>query len=82
MVAPVWKLISLILALAVFLVIGVLTLLSGEELLWVVLKSIGSFFISWIVLGFLGNMLFAVVDKQEETTGEVETPADAGIERG
>lgn len=86
MVAPVWKLISLILALAIFLAVGVLMVLSGEEILWVVLKAVGAFFVSWIVLGYMGNMLFAVVTKQKEAeeveSGVVDEPAESGIERG
>ncbi|MHB9037013.1 MAG: hypothetical protein ACYC64_10110 [Armatimonadota bacterium] len=61
MVQPVWKLISLLLGLIVFLGVGMALWMSGEDLIWVVGKSIGSFFVCWIVLGQLGNMLMAVM---------------------
>jgi hypothetical protein len=64
-IKPVWKMISLFLALAVFLGVGVVELLGGEELLWVVGKAVASFFACWIVLGTLGNMLLAVLNRQE-----------------
>lgn len=61
MVQPVWKLISLLIGLVVFLSVGVTLWLINEDLIWIVLKSIGSFFICWIVLGQLGGMLVAVL---------------------
>ena len=61
MVQPVWKLISLLLGLVVFLGVGMALWVSGEDLIWIVGKSIGSFFVCWIVLGQLGNMLMAVM---------------------
>jgi ABC-type bacteriocin/lantibiotic exporter with double-glycine peptidase domain len=61
MVQPVWKLISLLIGLVVFLSVGVTLWLMNEDLIWIVLKSIGSFFICWIILGQLGGMLVAVL---------------------
>lgn len=65
MVKPMWRLVSVFLALAAFLGVGVVTLIAGEELVWVAAKSVVSFFICWIVLGQLGHVLCVVVEKQE-----------------
>ena len=67
MIGPVWKMISLFLALGTFLVVGIYNISSGEDLMWAVLKAGGAFLISWIVLGQLGNMLLAVLGRQEES---------------
>lgn len=61
MIQSVWKLISLLIGLVVFLSVGMVLWLTGEDLIWIVVKSIGSFFISWIVLCQLGGMLVAVL---------------------
>ncbi len=63
MVEPVWKIISIFLALGAFLVTGGISLHSGQELIWVALKSVGAFFVCWIILCQLGAMLFMVIDK-------------------
>ncbi|MCE5314745.1 MAG: hypothetical protein ABFD49_03205 [Armatimonadota bacterium] len=72
MVQPVWKLISLVLGLVMFLSVGAALWLAGEDLIWIVAKSIGSFFVCWIVLGYLGNMLIAVMKNsiQDEESEE------------
>ena len=77
MIGPVWKLISLFLALGTFLVVGIYNISSGEDLMWAVLKSGGAFLILWIVLGQLGNMLLAVLGRQEEPL-IAEPAADGG----
>ncbi len=86
MIKPMWKLISVILALGVFLVVGITNVTSGEELIWTVGKSIAAFFVSWIVLNHLGGMLLAVLDPSascpedgrqqgEAPSAAAETPA-------
>jgi hypothetical protein len=72
MINPMWKVISLVLALGVFLAVGVATLVAGEELVWAVGKSIGAFFVSWIILNHLGAMLLAVLDKPEDQAAAVD----------
>jgi hypothetical protein len=61
MIQSVWKLISLLIGLVVFLSVGMVLWLAGEDLIWIVLKSVGAFFVCWIVLGQLGGMLVAVL---------------------
>ena len=65
MIRSMWKLVSLILAIIAFLVVGVTELLGGEELVWAVGKAVASFFVCWFVLGYLGNMLTAVLERQD-----------------
>ena len=65
MVKPVWKLLSIFLALAVFIGTGAVLLCNGEELIWVVGKAVGSFAVCWIILVQLGNVLTFVVERQE-----------------
>ncbi len=65
MVLAVWKTISLLLALFAFIVVGVLAVLAGEDLLWATGKAIGSFIACWIVIGCLGNILRAVMERQD-----------------
>ena len=65
MVKPVWKMMSLFLALGAFLGVGINELLGGEDLVWAVGKAVGAFFACWIVLGTLGNALTAVLNRQE-----------------
>jgi len=64
-VTPVWKMISLFLSLGAFLSVGINEILGGEELVWAVGKAVAAFFASWIVLGTLGNVLLAVLNRQE-----------------
>lgn len=65
MVKPVWKMISLFLALGAFLGVGINELVGGEELVWAVGKAVAAFLVSWIVLGTLGNVLSVVLNRQE-----------------
>ncbi|MCE5198777.1 MAG: hypothetical protein ABFD54_10465 [Armatimonadota bacterium] len=69
MIQPVWKLISLLVGLGVFLAVGVSVWLAEEDLVWVIGKAIGSFFICWIVLGQMGGMLLSVLGKQDSDPG-------------
>jgi hypothetical protein len=80
MIKPMWKLISLILALGVFLVVGIANLTSSEELIWTVGKSIAAFFVSWIILNHLGAMLLAILEKPDDAAAPSEA-ASTG-ERG
>jgi hypothetical protein len=65
LVKPVWKMISLFLALGAFLGVGINELVGGEELVWAVGKAVAAFLVSWIVLGTLGNVLSVVLNRQE-----------------
>lgn len=67
MIQSVWKLISLLIGLVVFLGVGMVLWMAGEDLLWIVLKSIGAFFVCWIVLGQLGGMLVAVLKNSTQS---------------
>ena len=78
MIGPVWKLISLFLALGTFLAAGIYNISSGEDLMWTMLKASGAFLLSWIVLGQLGKMLLTVLGRQEESL--VTEPAADGSE--
>jgi hypothetical protein len=69
MLTAVWKVISLFLALGSFLVVGVMTLMIGEELIWVVGKAIVAFVVCWIIFGYLGGMLLVVAEKHTENPG-------------
>ena len=75
MVASIWKLISLFLALGAFLAVGVICLMAGEDLVWAVGKAVASFFGCWFVFGFLGNVLLSVLERQE-----VATPTGASLD--
>lgn len=66
MIKQVWKLISLILALGVFLAAGIANFVGGEELVWLVGKSVAAFFVSWIILSHLGAMLLSLFEKHDE----------------
>jgi len=65
LVKPVWKMISLFLALGAFLGVGINELVGGEELVWAVGKAVAAFLVSWIVLGTLGNVMSVVLNRQE-----------------
>jgi len=65
MVIAVWKTISLLLALSAFIIVGVLAVLAGEDLLWATGKAIGAFIACWVVIGCLGNILRAVMERHD-----------------
>lgn len=69
MLKAVWKMVSLFLALAGFLTVGVVSLLANEELIWVVGKAFVAFLGCWIVLKNLGAMLFYLLEKQDAPSG-------------
>lgn len=56
------KLINLFLGLAAFLIVGGLSLSDGEEPLWIAAKCVGCFFVCWLVLGYLANVLSLAVE--------------------
>lgn len=56
------KMISLFLALAAFLAVGVNALYSGEELIWAVGKAMVTFIICWLVIGWLAGLLSMSVE--------------------
>jgi len=66
MIRGVWKMCSLFLSLGAFLAVGAAVIDAGEELVWAVGKSVGSFVICWMVLNQLGAILFALVERQEK----------------
>lgn len=73
MIGPVWKMASLFLALGVFLAVGVMGLMSGEELIWSIGKAVGGFFACWIALNVIGTLLNTVLGIQtpEPESGSV-----------
>ncbi|MEN6358123.1 MAG: hypothetical protein ABFD83_13690 [Armatimonadota bacterium] len=73
MIQSVWKLISLLIGLVVFLSVGMVLWLAGEDLIWIVIKSIGAFFVCWIVLGQLGGMLVAVLKSSTQQEEDAES---------
>jgi ABC-type bacteriocin/lantibiotic exporter with double-glycine peptidase domain len=70
MIQSVWKLISLLIGLVVFLGVGLVLWLAGEDLIWIVAKSISAFFVCWIVLCQLGGMLAAVLKNSTQQNEE------------
>ncbi|MCX8052928.1 MAG: hypothetical protein N3B12_03900 [Armatimonadetes bacterium] len=78
MVKPVWKMMSLFLALGAFLGVGINEIVAGEELVWAVGKAVAAFFGSWIVLGMLGNALMAVLNRQEVEQAPEVKPSEKG----
>lgn len=56
------KMISLFLALAVFLAVGINSLMMGEELIWAVGKAMVTFMICWIVIGWLAGLISMSVE--------------------
>ncbi|MFQ3548293.1 MAG: hypothetical protein SNJ70_00905 [Armatimonadota bacterium] len=61
----IWALIKYLLSMATFLLVGIFCLLTGEELLIVVVKAIASYIISTLILGFVGSIFFALMEKNE-----------------
>jgi hypothetical protein len=83
MLPAVWKIISFFLSLGAFLVVGVEELMAGEDPLWIVAKSAGSFVVCWIVMGVLGNVLVGVVGRQGAgSEAEPVSEATDAAERG
>lgn len=70
MLAAVWKTIGLFMALAAFLAVGAGALLAGEELVWTVGKAVAAFALCWIAMGFLGNVLQMVLERQDASASE------------
>ena len=69
------KTISLFLSLAAFLVVGVNSLMSGEELLWVVGKAFVTFIVCWVVIGWLAGLLsMSVEGMQYASEPKVDVP--------
>jgi len=64
--APLWSIISLVLGLIGFLVVGGFSLATGEDLMWVAIKSVGSFVTCWMVMGYLGRILEGILAKQSD----------------
>ena len=54
--------ISLFLALGVFLSVGVNALMNGEELIWAVGKALVAFIVCYIVIGWLAGVLSMSVE--------------------
>ena len=82
MIGPTWKLISFLLALGLFCAVGARGILMGDELIWSVLRAIGAFAVSWLILGQFGNLLDLVVGRQEKmgTSGK-DAGGAAGLEK-
>jgi hypothetical protein len=62
LVKAIWQLISFFLALGAFIAVAVDQLICNEDLFWLVVKAIGAFFASWLLLGFLGGLLELVLE--------------------
>ncbi|NLN77805.1 MAG: hypothetical protein GX141_02670 [Armatimonadetes bacterium] len=61
------KIISLFLALAAFLVVGIHSLYFGEELVWAVGKALITFIICWLLIGWFAGLLSGSVEAIEST---------------
>lgn len=68
MLRPVLKMMSLFLALGVFLFVGGHALMDGEELIWAVGKAVVSFIICWIVISWFAGLLTMSVESAEKST--------------
>lgn len=79
---PVLKTVNVLLALAAFLVVGVLSVLRGEEAIWVVGKAAGSFVICWVVLGWLAGLLSYGIEGDEPEALEDPAPAELSATGG
>lgn len=73
MVKPLWKLLSLMMSLASFAVVAAYSVVAGDELPWIVLRSVITFIVCWIILGNLGNILnYVLPDHDEDFESEVD----------
>ena len=61
------KVVNVFLALTAFLVAGITSLAAGEELYWAVGKAVVSFFVCWIVMGWLVAIFLAVDDGKRQS---------------
>ena len=75
------KMISLFLALAVFLAVAVNSLIAGEELIWTVGKAMVTFLICWIVIGWLAGLISMSVEGVQYEP-ETKSGADSGKKKG
>lgn len=76
-VQPAWTVITLILGVIVFLGVGIVTMVWGDELIWATAKSMGAFVVVWIGMNYLGAFLGAITEKPigspgSEYAGETE----------
>lgn|GEM_PF-1409166 len=82
MISVTWKIISFVLALVLFCVVGARGIFTGDELIWSVLRAIGAFVVCWFTLGQLGNLLVFVVGRQEMVgTSGKDAGGEAGMEK-
>ena len=65
---PMLRLISLLLAVTIFLTVGGTLLAGGEDPIWAVAKAMGAFLVGWFVLGQLGGVLLTVAQRQDSDT--------------
>lgn len=74
----------MLLSLVGFFIVGIMALNSDEELIWAVGKAVGAFVVCWIAFGYLGGMLFAIVDSQktEEDSLDSEGKEPSDVKRG
>lgn len=82
-IVPIWRLISLLLSTAIFLVVGGTQLAGGEDPTWALGKAMVAFLVGWFLLGQFGAVLCAVTQKNDDDTqmGLEEEPMQ-GDERG
>lgn len=81
-IGPMWKLISLLLAVTIFLVVGGTLLTGGEEPMWAATKAMGAFLAAWFLLSQLGGILCTVADRREDEIESDLEDAARGSERG
>lgn len=69
--------ISLFLSLATFLVVGINSLSTGEELLWAVAKAFLTFVVCWLVINWLAGLLSMSVEGIQCSSNQpAEQPGD------
>lgn len=79
MITPLWKIISLLMSLGTFGAVATLSVMGGDELPWVIVRSVISFAICWIILSNLGNILTFVLPNPGD---DLENAEEANNEKG
>jgi hypothetical protein len=61
MIEPLWKILSLLMSLLAFTVVGYVNLTNGSDLLWVAIRCVVTFVVCWFILSNLGGVLSALL---------------------
>lgn len=62
-VQPAWTVISLILGVLVFLGVGIVMMVWGDELIWATVKAMGAYLVVWVGMNYLGALLGAITER-------------------